>query len=401
MLQYRRSTMISALGARVHPSGSRRAALMAGGVALAFGLVSGLSGCEFGPSRTLGPAQLGDRQVELDDQALASVGYKRDWTGFPFLTGGARIRSLEIAGDGVMAHETGSTLSFLDAANGSMRWSNTLAGPLTKFVGNRLWAGAGDARGPVVVAASESTVYHLAIDTGNLITQQRLSQVVNTSPLINGNVAIFGTPRGEVIAHLLTGGLTVWAFDTRDAIERQPAVVDGAVAFVNQAGRVVFLDPANGNLLGAATMWAGCEVDPVAAGTLLVCASLDQSIYAFNSRGQTIWRQRTSAPLRHQPTAIGERVYCATADGGLTAFDAATGRIAWTSSDLEGTVIGTRRGRLLLWDGTRLTLVDENSGSALHAVELPGFQRVVVEPFADGPIYATVSPGVVFKMLPR
>jgi outer membrane protein assembly factor BamB len=334
---------------------------------------------------------------KADDPGYAKLGYRRDWTGFPFVSGGGRIASVKPAADGIIVQESGSTVTLLNTNTGSVRWSNTLAGPLTKFVGNE--RATDPNRGDVVLSASESELYILSALTGNQITHQSFSRVINTDPILAGDLAISGTALGELQGHSMGLGLRMWGFDTGSSIDFRPAIVGGILGVVNRSGGVYFLT-AEGSLLGRYAMWAGVSTAPVSDGSLLYVASLDQSIYAFTPTAQVVWRVRTSKPLVHQPAVEGDTLWCTTSDG-LTAFDTSNGSVRWTSPTVEGVVIGARRTNLVVRTDGGVALVDRASGDLVDRVPTPGVISITTDQFDNGTLYLATTAGTIVRLNPK
>jgi outer membrane protein assembly factor BamB len=328
----------------------------------------------------------------------ARVGYRLDWVGFPFPSADAKtqVTFLNAYDDIVVAMERGSTVSVVESSTGEARWASELANPLTKFVGvNRDPINPGQ-----LIVSSESEVFTLAAATGTLIGRERLSRVVNTTPVIEGNIAIYGTSSGEVIGQVLGRGVKAWGFATTGAIEADPVPISGYIAAVSQAGDVMFLNP-NGSLVGRARVYEGIDNDPVADGGLLYIAGRDRSVWAFDVSGQLMWQHRTSTPLRAQPTVHAGTLYVDIPGNGLTAFEGATGKVLWKSPNANGTVIGMRGGRLLVHKDRTLLLVDAAGGDVQERISIPNVVRLTTDAFVDGRLYAVSDRAVLAKFQPR
>lgn len=364
-------------------------------------LGAGLSGCETSSPFSPGPARtVRQRRASFPivNEDYARVGYRLDWVGYPAVTGSLPVQSLLAYDDMVVVQEAGSFVTVLEPNTGSRRCADQLSNPLSKFVGMT----RDDDR---ILCASEGEVFVLDPQTCNLLARQQIEKIVATEPVLYNNLLIFGTGVGEVLAHMTdsaVSGIKAWGYRTTGAITRKPALIGSAVGAVAQDGTVVFLEAQSGSLLGQNRIYGGMETDPVHNGSLMFVASVDQSIYAFAPVGATmIWRHRTGAPLRTQPTAIGDRLYCAVPGRGLTAFDASTGDILWECKDFGGTVVATNRGRLLSFDGAEAALIDPARGDVLERSKLPGVAMLKPDKFEDGSLFAVSKSGVVAKFLPR
>ena len=328
----------------------------------------------------------------------AKIGYRLDWVGFPFptATGRTKVNFLNVYDDVLVIEQSDSTVSLLETSNGQTRWSTQLAGPLTKFVGiNR------DPSNPNnIYVSSESEMYTVSAANGSLLARDRFNRVVNTAPIIHNNTAIFGCSTGEVMGHVIGRGVKAWGFMSSGAIEADPVEVDQAVAFVSQSGDVLFFAKAGG-LVGRAAIYSGLANDPVAENGLLFVAGRDRSIWAFNSTGNQEWRHRTSSPLTAQPTAHKGVLYVSIPSEGLTAFEQATGKVLWKNANVNGTVIATRGGRLLVQTDKELVTLQPQGGEIVERIPTQGMVRFVTDKFDDGNLYVVSDKANLAKFTPR
>ena len=358
-----------------------------------------LAGC--GGHATHGaPEQVSSRADSFKPgvEPWAKLGYRWDWSGFPAVAPGGTIRFFDVQGDALVAQDSTGVVTLMEPASGRVRWSAEVANPLTRFVGiNRLRTDRAD----LVVVSGESEVFQLSAQTGNLVSRQSYEKVVNTRPVLIGQLAIYGTSRGEVLAHHLGTGFKAWGFGTSGSIETTPVVVGGLVATVSSNGEFTFLEPSRGGLIGRGAMYAGIACDAAASDDLLIAASTDQSLWGLSPSGNSVWRVRTSAALRTSPVIHAGVVYASLPDRGFCAFDAATGAERWVCKGVAGRVVGLRAGRLLVWDGREAVTLDPARGSVIERATLEGVQGLVTDKMEDGVLYVITSSGVVAKFLPR
>lgn len=328
----------------------------------------------------------------------AKLGYRWDWSSFPAVEHGGHIRFFDVEPDALVAQDSSGIITLIEPSSGHVRWSAEVANPLTKFVGiNRYKSESSDQ----VLVSSESEVFHLNAKTGNLMARQAFEKVVTTRPLVFGPLAIYGTSRGEILAHHLGTGFKAWGFATSGAIETTPVMVGGLVAAVSTNGEYTFVEPSRGGLAGRGAMYAGIACDAVATDDLLIAASMDQSLWGLSPAGRSAWRVRTSAPLRTSPVVHGGIVYVNLPDRGFCAFDASTGQEHWICKGVAGRLIGLRAGRLLVWDGHEAVTLDAQRGSVIERAALDGVQAIITDTMEDGNLYVITSAGVVAKFLPR
>jgi outer membrane protein assembly factor BamB len=371
---------------------------------LALSALLGLAaaGCESQPY-SAGRRQSPEARREafpIDYLEYAKIGYRMDWVGYPAVTGSLPIRFFQPYQDVVAVLEQGSTLSILENTTGGRRCAVQLSNPITKFVG----IARADDR---LVVASDADVFFLNTQTCNLAGRQEIEKIVTTEPLMVGNLIIFGTNVGELLAHLSTsaaGGVKAWGFATGEAIEGNPVLVGSTVGAVNQTGEIVFVDAVNGALVGRNRIYGGVSTNPVADEAAMYIASLDQSVYAFAPSGSMLWRYRTGAPLRTQPTLHSGRLYVGIPGEGLVAFDAASGRPVWKAKDLQGfTVVGVNKGYLVAFntqDQAAVTL-DPARGDIVERIKVPGATMAKTDAFENGNLYVASKSGLIAKFLPR
>jgi outer membrane protein assembly factor BamB len=367
-------------------------------------LLLGIGGCGGGMGGTGRPIPIEQRRaaLQINNDDYAALGYRLDWRGFPVVTQRQALQFVKAYPDVVLVLEKGSTVTALEANTGAQRWTTQLASPLTKFVGLERQ----DTR---VIACSEAEAYILSVDTGNQIDRQPYASVVDTPPVLAGSMAVFGTGRGELLAHVLNikgvKGVKGWGNMVTGAISRRPVLMGNAIGAVSESGDVITVDAQSGRLLGKNRIFSSVSgaiaSQPAASESVMYVASLDQSIYAFAQNASLLWRRRWGVPLRESPTVIGPSVYCAIDGQGLVAMDAETGVVRWTAKGVDGVVVAVRNNRLLVWDGRTMTTVNPEGGDVYDRVTLPGVAVITFDKFEDGNMYAASNEGVVAKFAPR
>lgn len=335
------------------------------------------------------PIKAVDREAEHD--AVEKLGYRIEWRGFPFTSRGLRVRYFDLLGDAIVVQDDTSTVTVMDPVTGRNRWSTRLAGELTRFVGSAR-------HNDTLLCASDTSLYFIDIRTGTIKDKQRLAVVVNTPPLVINHMAIFGCTSGELLGHNLISGYKQWGYLLNGSITTSPVAVGAGVGVVSQGGDVLIVNPLNGASFGRAMIFDGISNHPVAGADTLFVASRDQSAYAFDaSTGKRVWRYRTEQPISDQPAAYNGRLYVAVPGRGLIAFNGATGEIIWTAPGVRGEPIGIHDDRLIVWNGSVATLIDDRRGDVIDEVGIPGLKALKMTSFVDGDLYAVTPAGAVAK----
>ncbi len=331
---------------------------------------------------------------KIDHDAWNAIGYSIDWRGFPVVPEGEHIIFLNVYDDIVLAQESAATVSVLEASTGALRNSAQVANRLTRFVGNfRI--------NNTAVISSDTEAFLMDLETGNVFERQSFSpRVVTTHPVYVDNQKIYGTAVGHVFSQYMKPAVEAWAFDLGSPIDVAPVLAGNTLAAISRRGDIAFLDPTSGTLLGKASIFGGCEAEPVASDSMVFFASLDQSIYGFSLSGKQIWRVRTEEPLHITPTYAAGVLYVPSDDKGLRAIDAATGIELWSQKKIAGRVIAKRNGNLLTWDGTTAATLDPATGDVITQVRLEGLSMLKADKFEDGNLYAVSTTGIIAKFIP-
>lgn len=353
------------------------------------------TGCETTSNRSLNR----NESFKPANEAYATLGYRHVWAGFPAMSPGAQITLVEILDDVICVQNSNAVLSVLETSGGTTRWSDQLGDSLTKFVGL-----ARDNRN--IVCSSETEAFFLDVDTGTLLNKQRFNRVANTSPEIVNDLLVYGTARGQVFGDVQVQGFRAWGATLDSAIEIDPVRMGDMLCFVSRNGEVAFLNGATGSSFSRSKMFMGTQVPMGMSKDLVFIASTDQSVYAFSpSAAAPVWRHRTNVSLDYPPVYHMGVVYCAVGGDGLTAFGeygvGGRGDVKWVSKGVFGEVIGVRNGRLLVWDGRDMCLVDPSNGDLIERVRLAGVTKVVTDTFVDGNLYLATTEGVIAKLSPR
>ncbi len=368
---------------------------------LAIGALAALlaaGGCESLPSRTPPPlvkSEDAKAKFKVSDEDFARLGYRRDWSGFPGAFRGQQFKFVKCYEDLIILQDSASTVSAIETGTGARRWANILANPLTNFLGiERI--------GDEVYCSSESDIYALKTSTGALVGRQDISKTVSTAPVLVGNTLVFGTPAGQLLAHYLGQSIALWGNTTDGAVLRSPVLVGDAIGAVSETGHIIFVRRDTGTLLGRSRMYDGTNCDPAASDSMMFVAGRDHSLYAFSpSNSRPVWRKRTGSPLVWSPVYHAGTVWCALPEDGLTAFFADSGSQRWSSKGVDGRVIGTRAGKLLVWNGSKAFLLDPERGDVFETIDTPGVDMLVTDKFDDGNLYAISNLGVIIRLIPR
>jgi outer membrane protein assembly factor BamB len=323
------------------------------------------------------------------------LGYRLDWQGFPAVAGAPT--QFELLGDTIAVLDSRNNLTVMDTTTGRNRWSTSVGHRLERIVGLARFEDS-------LVVCSETLCQLFDIKTGKLLARHNLSSLANTPPVVVRDIAVVGCSNGELLGHSLSTGFKAWGYMLEGVIGAQPVVISGYdVGAVSQAGDVLIVDASTGTGRGRLTsIFGGLANAPVASDRRLFVASLDQSVYAFDREsGDRTWRVRTESRIRSQPTYNDGRLYIALDREGMVSLDANTGERVWSNAAASGVVIGARSGALLVRDGDTIHRLRTDSGETVESIAFAGIYDLATETFADGPIYTIDNRGLVQKFVPE
>ncbi|MFG0300247.1 MAG: PQQ-binding-like beta-propeller repeat protein [Phycisphaerales bacterium JB047] len=329
----------------------------------------------------------------IDHEGWGELGYQWEWTGYPPMQPGAVIEHATAYDDILTFVGSGSTVSVLEANTGKVRWSRQLDRSTTRFV-------EPVRRDDTLYAASDTELWELSLRNGNTIDRDSMGTLVNTSPLIVDNLAIFGTLAGELFAFQMENDFKLWSYKFDGPIE-QPAiqVSDEYIAAISQKGEIRTLETINAHSGMSAKIAGGTDTKLLTDGIGLYIASLDQSLYAFDIvDGFRFWRIRSSDPVTVQHTLHEGLLYASTRDKGLMCIDSATGDVLWNNPEIGGWVLSVvDDSELIVWSGFEMLAIDKDRGDIIARTPLKNIAGVRTDNITDGNIYIITFEGSVAK----
>ncbi len=246
----------------------------------------------------------------------------------------------------------------LDLATGAEVWSKRFDAPLT--------AAPTIAGGAVYVVASDSTGWALNAATGQ--TDWQLSgapspsaMVGGAAPAVTGDLVLFPTSAGELIAARRDTGQIMWrravagtrigvAYASVTDVTGDP-VVQGDVVYVgNQSGRVMALNRSDGRIIWTADEAAYGPVWPV-GGSVFLMSDRNRLVRLDAGTGEFIWaeslplftetreRRRAGIFAHYGPVLAGGRLIVGSGDGALRSFDPASGALVAETELRSGAAI--------------------------------------------------------------
>lgn len=315
---------------------------------------------------TAEPVSTGGLIYTLDSRARVSavttagqVAWTRDLTpAFARDADSASGGGLAIANGRLYVTSAFGMLWALDLASGAEIWSQRFDAPVSAaptVSGNHVY-----------VVASDSTAWAIDAATGKTDWQvsgapSPSSMVGGAAPAVAGDLVLFPTPAGELIAARRDTGQIVWrravagtrigvAYASVTDVTGDPVVQGDTIYVGNQSGRVMALDRSNGQPIWTADEAAYGPVWPV-GGSVFLMSDRNRVVRLDASSGAFIWaqplplhtqtRERRRAEIfpHYGPVLAGGRLIVGSGDGMLRSFDPASGALLGETELRSGAAI--------------------------------------------------------------
>jgi outer membrane protein assembly factor BamB len=236
----------------------------------------------------------------------------------------------------------------VDAGTGAIQWRQRLeasAGGAPLVSGDTVYAAARDGTGWALNAANGKVLWRTSAAPGGAGT------LGTAGPALDGTRVVYPFPSGQLVAVDAKTGATVWegfvagkrlgrAIASVGDLTGDPVVADGVIYTGSSAGRLSAMNAETGE-----AFWQAKDgpVSPVvlAGGAIWFVSDENQLVRLDAASGQTVWRvdlpfftkdkikRRQSVFVHYGPVLAGGRLWTASTDGYLRAFDPASGAVVY------------------------------------------------------------------------
>jgi outer membrane protein assembly factor BamB len=352
-----------------------------------------------------------DQKYAFGPSAAAAIDYRIAWQ----TSTGDATKRVDVVDEDVYVLSDQNRLTRIDRSSGSQIWTTIAADPLDAVWGvtpglprvDDLPFGQND--DDRIYVTSDPVVFVLDHKTGAVVGRQDLERIPSTDVVRRGSYLIFGSRMGQIIWHQFTVGQAWRANQLKGPIVSKPILVgSNGIAVASEGGTFLMLDAKSAGRIWGERLFDGVTAPLAAGGGKVFAASKDQYLWAFNAgNGDTAWRYFTESPLTEPPTYVdvdGGRVLQWVPSEGLVCLEAnpknaVEGRKVWTLPGITGRYVGRIKGDVALWDAKAkaLRLVDVSQGAVTRTVPLPQVERVSM----DGEtIFAIAGDGRVVRLDP-
>jgi len=228
----------------------------------------------------------------------------------------------------------------LDPESGKKLWEKSVGSPVRTSP-----TAAGER---VFVVTMEGQTYCLSGSDGTELwtfrgTEERARILTNSSPAIDGDIAVFPYPTGDVVALRASTGQPIWTESLSRARggsslaamsdTARPSIDGGMVFAVGHAGRMVATSQRSGERVWSVSV-PGIQAPWVAGESIFVVDTSGQLLAVARRDGKTQWSVKLPGSSTWSgPVLAGGRLWLASSTGQLVGVDATTGRVD-TTQDL-------------------------------------------------------------------
>lgn len=352
-----------------------------------------------------------DRQYAFGPSPAREINYRIAWQS----STDGKVKRLDVFGGDVFAMGVRNQLTRFDRNSGSRVWSVTAADafdtvwgvtPGPDAPGRRPFGQNDDDK---IYITSDPCVFELDYNSGAVVGRQDLERIPSTEVLPLGNHLVFGTRSGQIVWHQFVVGQAWRANQLKGPVVANPTLVGSSdIVCASEGGTLLLLDGKSARKVWGDNLFDGVTAAVTAGGGKVFAASTDQYLWAFDAQtGKVSWRYFTESPLVDSPIYIdqdGGRVMQWVETEGLVCLEAnpenaIEGRTVWTIEDARGQAIGMIHGDVAIWDADAhtLRLINASQGAITKTLQLPQIDHLSME---DDSIFAVAADGRIVRLDP-
>ena len=155
-------------------------------------------------------------------------------------------------------------------------------------------------------------------------------------PIVADGRVFVATHAGHLYALQATNGEPIWRFAGDAPFLQSPAIADGVIVAANAGGGLFALDAATGVARWRTALDSFAASPTIADGRVFIGSRNGRFFGVALADGAVRWQAELGVPVRQTAAAAEGRVWVTAEDLRVRCFDAATGRLRWTSPPLAG-----------------------------------------------------------------
>jgi outer membrane protein assembly factor BamB len=275
-----------------------------------------------------------------------------------FDTGSEILASPVVADGTVFVANRGGYLYAVDAASGQQRWRLE--------VGQYVQRTTPTYRDGMLYLVSGFDTLAVDADTGEIVWKTTIRYAGTASPTVAGDAVYIVSQEGWLYALSAKDGSELWKTATDGISFGSPSVGSDRLVVCTDSGRVLAMNPETGRQSWGRDLDASVYTTPVISGDLAWIVTADGQLHGLDLEdGEEIVTLETTSELT--VTAQDGSVYVPSSDGGLYAFDQASGEVQWFASAGGPVKAGPVRAgsQVVIAGGNRIAGIDAATGKQL------------------------------------
>jgi outer membrane protein assembly factor BamB len=210
---------------------------------------------------------------------------------------------------------------------------------LARHSGEVLWAvGTGGAircrplvaDGVVYVGSTDGTLYALGLQDGTERWRFRAGAPVSGGCVLAQGTLVLGTAEGTLLGVEVQTGRARWTLPVGAPVCAPPAVMDDKVVVGTDGGRVLWVDPATGAVVGSVVVPGSglVRAAPLFDAARVYLASSDGRLAAYDRKTLRLqWSSRIGRELSAGPIMDQDRLYCGNGGTRVLALTKSAGKV--------------------------------------------------------------------------
>ena len=151
-----------------------------------------------------------------------------------------------------------------------------------------------------------------------------------SSPLVYGNLVLFGTHDNNLYAVNRWSGKEVWHVTTIGNIWSSPTAANGLIYFGSNDGKVYAVWASNGTVAWSKPTGDEVRSSPAVSNGVVYIGSMDNKLYALNATtGAQKWAYASGASIWSSPAIAGDQVVFGDFSGNLSVVNTTTHALTW------------------------------------------------------------------------
>ncbi len=301
-----------------------------------------------------------------------------EWTALP--DGSPGYVSPALA-DGMIYASCNAGICAANAFTGAPLWSYEIGG---------IWSTPAVAEHVLYVSSSDNNLYALSAGTGNLLWKSQTGSF-DSSPAVAHSIVYVGSDDSNVYALNSSTGALVWKYATGGAVESSPAVEEGTVYVGSDDDNLYAFDAKTGALRWKVATGGPVTTAPAIANGMVYFASYDTNLYAVRATdGFLFWKVGTGELTYSSPVVAHGIVYYSAWTRSILALDANSGSVLWKTGQGGSGSPAVANGVLYVTSNGNLSAFNARTGTLLWtSLTGSGAETAIV---ANGIVYVDVWP---------